>query len=127
MAKMGRKSMIEELQVLRRYSELTEPAFKFIRECLEGDNKADKKWAVERLEKGWVKAIPQMVIGDEDQPLTVKLIAYGNNDTLQVPTEGIPTAIPESDGQREEASSNSVASPVGEGQNPDKLHSEENS
>lgn len=55
----GRKSLREEIQVLQRYSELSVPYFKFIRDCLEGDDKSDKKWAGDVLTKAFVKMIPQ--------------------------------------------------------------------
>lgn len=61
MAKAGRKGWLEELQLAQRYSDLTEPFFKVIRDNLESEDKADRKWAAERLEKAYVKMIPQDV------------------------------------------------------------------
>ena len=74
--KGGRKSWTEELQIAQRYSDLTEPAFKVLREMLESDDKSDKKWAVEQLGKAFVKMIPQDVTsgGESLQPLLVKII-----------------------------------------------------
>jgi|SRR5215216_5441912 len=55
----GRKSLKEELRLFERYSELTEPYFRVIREHFESDKKEDRRWAVERIEKAFVKMIPQ--------------------------------------------------------------------
>lgn len=55
----GRKSLKDEIQVIRRYAELAEPYFKFIKEMLEGEDKDDRKWAAERLDKALPKMIPQ--------------------------------------------------------------------
>lgn len=55
----GRKSWTEELQIAQRYSDLTEPAFRVLLEMLNSEEKADRKWAVEQLSKGFVKMIPQ--------------------------------------------------------------------
>lgn len=55
----GRKSWTEELQIAQRYSDLTEPAFKVLKEMLQSKDKSDKKWAVEQLSKAFVKMIPQ--------------------------------------------------------------------
>lgn len=55
----GRKSYLEELQIAQRYADLTEPAFKVLKEMLESEDKADRKWAVEQLSKAYTKMIPQ--------------------------------------------------------------------
>lgn len=55
----GRKSYFEELDIGRRYADLTPKAFKVLNEMLESEEKADQKWAVEQLSKGLVKMIPQ--------------------------------------------------------------------
>ena len=57
--KGGRKSYFEELNIANRYSELSEPFFEFLLEMFNSDDKADRKWAAERLEKAYVKMIPQ--------------------------------------------------------------------
>jgi len=73
MAQVGRKSLKEELGVIRRYADLSEPFFNFIKACLEGDDKADKKWASEQLGKGFVKMIPQSLETDPDNPITIRI------------------------------------------------------
>lgn len=55
----GRKSWTEELQIAKRYSDLTEPFFEVIKEMMASEDKADRKWAVEQLSKAYVKMIPQ--------------------------------------------------------------------
>lgn len=59
MGKAGRKSWTEEMDIARRYSALSEPYFEFLAEMLESEDKSDRKWAAERLEKAYVKMIPQ--------------------------------------------------------------------
>lgn len=61
MAKPGRKSYTEELEIAQRYADLTGPAFKVLKSMLESEDKADQKWAVEQLGKAYVKMIPQDV------------------------------------------------------------------
>lgn len=55
----GRKSMRDEVEVIRRYADLSGPYFKFLKECLEGEDKADKKWAADNLKGAYAKMIPQ--------------------------------------------------------------------
>lgn len=73
MGKPGRKSYFEELDIAGRYSNLSEPYFKFLKEMLESEEKSDRKWAAERLEKAYVKMIPQTVEGNVDRPLVIQL------------------------------------------------------
>lgn len=70
MAKAGRKSYFEELEIAQRYSDLTGPAFKVLKEMLESEDKVDRKWAVEQLGKAYVKMIPQDITSG-GQSLTV--------------------------------------------------------
>lgn len=57
--KGGRKSYFEELKIADRYSALSEPYFLFLKKMLDSEDKTDKKWAAERLEKAYIKMIPQ--------------------------------------------------------------------
>ena len=70
----GRKSKAEELKIIERYAELTEPFFKVLKEALEGKNKRDKHWAIEQLSKGFVKMIPQKIGGDPDNRTPIPLL-----------------------------------------------------
>lgn len=69
----GRKSWTEELNIAQRYSDLSKPFFKVIKQCLESEDKADQKWAVEQLSKAFVKMIPQKIGGDIENPLIIQI------------------------------------------------------
>lgn len=69
----GRKSWTEELELKRRYAELTPKHFKFLKKMQESEEPADNKWAAEQLGKVFVKAVPTTVAGDEDNPLEVNV------------------------------------------------------
>lgn len=72
--KGGRKSYFEELNIAHRYQELSEPYFKFLKKMMESKDVQDQKWAAERLEKAYVKMIPQDVTSG-GQPITVSFDA----------------------------------------------------
>jgi len=72
MGKPGRKSWTEELLIADRYKALSEPFFKFLKKMLESKNKADRKWAVERLEKAYVRMIPQDIMS-AGKPFVLKI------------------------------------------------------
>jgi hypothetical protein len=78
MEKRGRKSKFEELQIVERYAELSTPAFDFLKECLKGKNKGDKRWAVEQLSKGFAKMIPQQIGGINNEPIQVQWLSQSN-------------------------------------------------
>lgn len=96
---MARKSLKDEIGIMRRYAELTPYYFRVIKEALESDNQDDKRWAVERLDKAFVKMIPQTINGEgEDGEIIIKLTSYGgNNPPLQLPTQALPTSSSSSD------------------------------
>lgn len=80
MALPGRKSWTEELNLAHRYSELTEPFFKVIKNCLQSEDKADQKWAVEQLSKAYVKMIPQdHTTGGKELPQPILFHVLSNN------------------------------------------------
>lgn len=74
--KTGRKSKFEELEIVKRYADLSEPSFLFIKEMFDSGDKADKKWAVEQLGKAYVKMIPQDVTSG-GEPLQIQVLRYG--------------------------------------------------
>lgn len=47
--------------------------------------------------------------GEGGEPLTIKIINYGDRDSTSLHTETIPNTLPASDGQQEEKSDNSLA------------------
>lgn len=72
MAKAGRKSWTEELNMAQRYSDLTPKAFAVLDEMLASEDKADRKWAVEQLSKAFVKMIPQdITTGGKEIPAPI--------------------------------------------------------
>lgn len=80
-------------------------------EMMTGTDKADKKFAMDHYKSYAVKRMPTVVQGDEEGgPLQVQLVNYSNtyeleaNDSAQIPTENVSTAIPPSDGQGGEES-----------------------
>jgi hypothetical protein len=68
----GRKSLRDEAQIIKRYNDLSEPYFKFLRECLEGEDKADKKWAADNLKSAFTRMIPQDINADVEGDITIK-------------------------------------------------------
>lgn len=71
---MARKSFTEELKLFRRYSELTEPYFKVLKSRLDSKDMQQENWAVEQLNKAFVKMLPQDVdlttLGQAINPLS---------------------------------------------------------
>lgn len=68
----GRKSWTEELKIKERYSALSEPFFQVLKEHLDSDEKKDRQWAAERIEKAYIKMIPQDVTsGGKELPTPI--------------------------------------------------------
>lgn len=84
---VGRKSLRDEIQVIRRYAELAPPYFKFINKMLAEDSpKEDRKWAAERLDKAFPKMIPQnldLTSGGEVIPILSGLNVSTHNSNEQ--------------------------------------------
>lgn len=55
----GRKSLKEEIQVVKFMAELASPTFKFIKKCLEEGTDKQKEWATEQMMKLYARAVPQ--------------------------------------------------------------------
>jgi len=104
MAERGRKSMREEIAVLRRYNDLSEPYFKFIQEMLNSELIEDRKWAAERLDKAYVKMVPQTIKGDEDSPLEFRVTAIKYIVPNGANADPDPQAAPSVGGTAESAS-----------------------
>ena len=60
----GRKSLKDELEVLRRYEQLAPKVFAYVTKMLEEGSELDKRWAADWLKAAYVKMIPQKVQGD---------------------------------------------------------------
>lgn len=79
--KTGRKSLKEEIQIVKYMTELAGPTFKFLQDCYNGEDKTDKKWAAEQMMKLYVKALPNEVTGEDGGSLVVtfsKEVAFKN-------------------------------------------------
>lgn len=89
MAKAGRKSYFEELNIAQRYADLTPKAFAVLNEMLDSEDKSDRKWAVEQLQKGIVKMIPQDITsGGEVLPTPIiSLDAICRNNSVKEDSE----------------------------------------
>lgn len=70
----GRKSLKDELEVLRRYEQLAPKVFAYVTKVLDEGNELDKRWAADWLKAAYVKMIPQKLQGDENQPFYIKQI-----------------------------------------------------
>lgn len=97
----GRKSLKDEIQILNRYAELAPKYFRFINEMLdESAAKEDRKWAAERLDKAFPKFIPQQIEGTaNDGAVVIKLMSFGNSDSLQLDTGEASTTNPTESGE----------------------------
>jgi hypothetical protein len=82
MAKRGRKSKAEELDVLRRYSDLSDSYFAVIKEALDSPRKDERHWAADHLKNAFVKMIPQDLTtkGKEITPAIIKIVAPDGTD-----------------------------------------------
>ena len=81
----GRKSLRDELGIIRRYADLTGPYFDFLKEMFESKNKKDKMWAAEQLKNAFPKFIPQQLGGLGDEPIKVQWILPSH--PLPAPTQ----------------------------------------
>ena len=54
----GRKSQFEEMQIVERYSALTAPYFKVLKNRLDSGDEKKENWAVEQLTKAYSRMIP---------------------------------------------------------------------
>lgn len=76
----GRKTLKQELQVVRYMAELEPKFFKVLKKALDSPN--TRHWAVEQLAKLYAKAVPQKIGGDPDNRTPIPLLyALRNNDS----------------------------------------------
>jgi len=85
----GRKSLKEEIKVVKYMTELAGPTFKFITACYETGDKKDKMWAAEQMMKLYAKSLPTTLETDPNNPITVQIVQYGNNTSPQIPAEDV--------------------------------------
>lgn len=89
-AKRGRKSKYEEIDIARRYSNLSEKVFQILQERLESKSKKEQDWAIEQLVKGYAKMIPQQLGGINNEPIQVQWL----QPSLMQPESGQSISIP---------------------------------
>ena len=77
---MGRKSFKEEIQAIRYIGELVPDYFAFLKEMLTGEDKKDKKWASDQMNKLVIKTIPQdITTGGEAMPQPILNYVQSDN------------------------------------------------
>lgn len=112
----GRKSLREELQIISRYADLTEPYFRVLKKRLNSMMMAEQNWAVEQLSKASVKMIPQTLDGTgENGELLIQWIQspspisqeIGKQDATNVENAGLPSS---STGEQEKQQPSSTIS-----------------
>lgn len=59
MAKTGRKSLREEIDLTRRYADLSEKAFRIIGQKLDSKNKREVEYALDWLKSGFSRMVQQ--------------------------------------------------------------------
>lgn len=69
----GRKGFGEELRIKQRYAALTEPFFKALEGFLNSEDKNDRKFAVQELNKGFTKMIPTQLTGEEGEAIQISV------------------------------------------------------
>lgn len=84
----GRKSLKQELQVVKYMAELEPKFFNVLKNALVDPER--KYWAIEQLGKLYAKAVPQKIGGDPDNPLHVIPI-YGGLSKHNSNKENLPT------------------------------------
>ena len=72
----GRKSLKDEIGVLRRFEQLSPKVFNIIDKMLDSKSKQDRLWAMDWLKNGFAKMIPQKIGGDPDNQAPIPI--YGN-------------------------------------------------
>lgn len=79
----GRKSLKEEIQIIRFLTQLSQPTFDYLNAMYLAGEKEDKKWAVEQMMKLYSKCIPTEIATDPENPLiiTIAKSIADKNDT----------------------------------------------
>jgi hypothetical protein len=87
---MGRKSLKDEIQVVKYMTDLSKPTFDYLMLCITSGDKEDKQWAIEQMMKLYPKAIPQEFDPENSFPVTITGINYivpnGANPTTDTQT-----------------------------------------
>lgn len=86
MAKPGRKSWTEEIQIAQRYTDLSEHYFKVLKKHLTSGDEKQEMWAVEQLGKAFVKMIPQDVTSG-GKPISINFDTAFDDSARQTETD----------------------------------------
>ncbi len=79
MAKMGRKTLREEIDLTHRYAALSEKAFRLISKRLDSTSKKDQEYALDWLKAGFSR----MVMQQTDVTSGGKPIVYMPNEIIE--------------------------------------------
>ncbi len=98
MAKAGRKSLREEIDLTHRYAALSEKAFRLISKRLDSDNKKEQEYALDWLKAGFSRMVMQQTdLTTGGQPINISLseiIAKKNDiDTSPKPDSSEHSAV----------------------------------
>lgn len=78
---MARKTLKQEIDVVRYMTALLPKHFQLIERMYDSDSETDKKWAAEQMSKLYAKAVPQKIGGDPDNRTPIPLLyALHNNN-----------------------------------------------
>lgn len=88
----GRKSLKDELKVMERYADLSEPYFKVLKKALKSESKEDQRWAADNLKGAFAKMIPTEIKNDPDNPINFGVVMLptkqiAGEDSLEATTE----------------------------------------
>jgi hypothetical protein len=93
--KTGRRSLKDEKKIFERYSELSGPYFRVLRDRLDSKFKREQDWAVEQLTKAFVKMIPTEGTGKDGKDLFPVPILNGMNERDSVTLKYLSPAVVE--------------------------------
>lgn len=77
----GRKSLKDEIAVLRRYEQLAPKVFGFVQKMFESGSMEDQKWAADWIKPAYAKMIPQKIGGDPDNRTPIPILGIQDVST----------------------------------------------
>ena len=70
--KPGRGTLMDEYNLAKRYADLSERYFNVLKKHMDSGDEKKEQWAVEQLNKAFVKMIPQTIGGDPNNPIVIQ-------------------------------------------------------
>lgn len=110
----GRKTLTEELSVLRRFEQLSPKVFGFVEEMLDSKKKSDKVWASDWLKNGYAKLLPQIIQGDKDNPLFFMPSDLMTKNEIATDKNSIPSKSASSGEEQAQVSDSQLRPEVGQ-------------